>query len=552
MKKINFLFSAAMLITVLVGCGGNNNITNTSTTQPSSTTQPGTTNTVKNWPEGFIQDSGVGGKNYRQVNSQEMSVLLSDELEQEGTICLSSTGTQNILVIPVEFSDYTADSIPVGRDQALQDINYAFNGKSEETGWESLSSFYEKSSYGNLKLNCFVTSEWYMCDKSVKELLEYWKDLSWSQGGNNGYNSSWYWLRGAVEWYRENWEEKGWLDIANFDQDKDGRLDGVWLVNSAAIMAQNSHDFWAYTYWDYNNPYVNSNNGNYNPDHPVAHAYVSAGYNFLLNGGYADANGTKLMDCHTVIHETGHLLGLPDYYTYDDGKWGPAGGCDMMDNNVGDHNAFSKILYGWTSPYIVEGDAEITIRPFESSGDCIIVKNDWNGHGFDEYLILEYYTPTGLNELDSQSQYMGSYPKLPTASGIKIYHVDARLAVFDVNKQNNSSNTPADAFIRYTDEIGPSVENGKKVATTMAHSNTSSRSVNKAYYLLHLLEATGRNSFKDGGKFMSNSTLFKAGSYFGYKIFEGFGFNDGSSLDYVINVKSITEDGATIVFNAKK
>lgn len=548
MKRINFLFSAAMLLTVAVGCGNSNNPTTGVTT-----TQPGTTsgNTTKGWPEGFVENSGLGGTNYRQVNSQEMSVTLSDELEQEETICLSSTGEQNILVIPVEFPDYTADSIPVGRDQALQDIHYAFNGTSEETGWESLSSYYYKSSYGNLNLNCFVTSEWYMCDKSVEDLLEYWATVSWNNGGNNGYNSSWYWLRGAVEWYRENWEAKGWPDIKSFDKDNDGKLDGVWLVNSAAVLARDSHDFWAYTYWDYNNQYVTNNGGKYDPDHPVAHAYVSASYNFLLNGGYTDANGTKLMDCHTVIHETGHLLGLPDYYTYDDGKWGPAGGCDMMDNNVGDHNAFSKILYGWTSPYVVEGDAEITIRPFESSGDCIIVKNGWNGHGFDEYLIMEYYTPTGLNELDSKEQYMGQYPKLPTASGIKIYHVDARLGVFDVNKKNDSKNTPADAFIRYTDEIGPTVENGKKVTTVMAHSNTSSRSANKSYYLIHLLEATGRNSFKDG-KWMSNSTLFKEGSYFGYKVFEGFGFNDGSSLDYVINIKSVTEDGATIVFNAKK
>ena len=35
---------------------------------------------------------------------------------------------------------------------------------------------------------------------------------------------------------------------------------------------------------------------------------------------------------------------------------------------------------------------------------------------------------------------------------------------------------------------------------------------------------------------MSNSTLFGEGSYFGHKRFEGFVFNDETSLDYVINV----------------
>lgn len=548
MKKINFLFSAAMLLTVAVGCGGNGDTTTTirPTTTPTPTT---TTPSGSTFPEGYVEDSGVGGTNYRKVNSTEMPVLLSDELQQEGTICLDSYGDQKILVIPVEFPDYPADKIVGGKDRALQDIKYAFSGKSEETGWESLHSYYYKSSYGKLNLDCFVT-DWYMNDMSVVDLLDYWAKVSWNQGGNDGYNSSWYWLRGAVEWYRENWEEKGWPDIKEFDKNKDGRLDGVWIVNSAAINALGSHDFWAYTYWDYNNPFVNDNGG-YDVEHPVAHAYVNAGYNFLLNGGYTDSEGNKLMDTHTVVHETGHLLGLPDYYTYDEGMWGPAGGCDMMDNNVGDHNAFSKILYRWTSPYIVEGDAEITLRPFESSGDCIIVKNGWNGHGFDEYLILEYYTPTGLNKQDSEQQYMGQYPKLPSKSGIKIYHVDARLGVFDSATLNNANKSPVDALIRYTDEIGPSEENGRKVTTVMAHSNTKSRSANRNFYLLHLLEATGRNSFKDG-KFMSNSTLFGEGSYFGHKRFEGFVFNDETSLDYVINVKSVTEEGATIVFNAKR
>lgn len=111
-------------------------------------------------------------------------------------------------------------------------------------------------------------------------------------------------------------------------------IDGVWLVNSAGIKAYSSDDFWAFTYWDINNPDASSG---YDVENPMAVPYCSASYKFLENGGY---NGKP--DSHTMIHETGHLMGIEDYYTYDKGGWGPAGGGDMMDQNVGDHDAFTK------------------------------------------------------------------------------------------------------------------------------------------------------------------------------------------------------------------
>lgn len=549
-KSFNLLFSATALLTVLLtSCGTTPSPTTTATPTPTTSTSTATSSTMT-FPDGYERDSGLGKTNYKTTKSDEYKVTLEDELVGEGTPCLASKGEQNLLVIPVEFSDFPAESLmpsitdaTEAKAKAKQFIQDAFFGETEDTGWESLKSYYYKSSYGKLTLNGFVT-DWFMLDKSVKDLLEYWKTVPSSEGGNGGYNSTWYILREAVKWYKSVSSEKGWPDIKEFDKNSDGMIDGVWLVNSAGIKAYSSDDFWAFTYWDLNNPDVKVN---YDPENPMAVPYCSASYKFLENAGY---NGKP--DCHTMIHETGHLMGIEDYYTYDKGGWGPAGGGDMMDQNVGDHDSFTKTLYGWTNPYYVTGDAEITLKPFQENGDCIIVKNGWNGHAFDEYLILEFYTPTGLNEKDASEVYKGEkdgYPQLPSKNGIKIYHIDARLGMFDRSTVNQSKQQ---ALIGYTDEMTTEY-NGKKVVTFMAHSNTRSRSAEPNNSLIHLLESTGRNSFKDNGNKISNTTLFKEGALFGAnKKFVDFKFNDGTSLDYVIEIKSVTDSSATIVFNAKK
>lgn len=201
-KEFQFTFSATALLTVLLtSCGS----TPTPTTSVTPTTSSSSTS---GYPEGYVKDSGVGQSNYRVTHSTEYSVSLTDELVGEGTPCLASKGEQNLLVIPVEFSDFPAESlVPSVADateakaQAKQFIQDAFFGATEDTGWESLKSYYYKSSYGQLTLNGFVT-DWFMLDKSVTELLEYWKDVPVSAGGNGGYNSTWYILREAVNGIR--------------------------------------------------------------------------------------------------------------------------------------------------------------------------------------------------------------------------------------------------------------------------------------------------------------------------------------------------------------
>ena len=70
------------------------------------------------------------------------------------------------------------------------------------------------------------------------------------------------------------------------------------------------------------------------------------------------------INCEAVIHETGHALGLNDYYDYKDGGVkGGVGSFAMMDANQGDHDPYSKAILGWThSTVVVDMDYETTLR----------------------------------------------------------------------------------------------------------------------------------------------------------------------------------------------
>lgn len=431
------------------------------------------------------------------------------------TLILPSTGDQKILVIPVEFTDYPASSLDGGAAGSKERIRKTFFGTSEETGWESVSSYYEKSSYGKLHISGTVT-DWYDCGYTLQQAD------SLKQDGQND-DATWYILRDAVNWYKRNHN-----DIKDYDRNNDGYIDAVWMVYSAPYdLSSSAYEIqWAYTFWDYEqNPNKNS---------PVANVYAWASYEFINEGG-----SRYEADAHTFIHETGHVLGLDDYYTYDSYDWGPAGVLDMMDGNIGDHNAYSKMVLEWTLPYVAQNTGSITLRPFESSGDCLLIGNNWNGSAFEEYLVLEYYTPTGLNRQDAQYTYP-SRPRMFTQSGVKVYHIDSRLGLVTYGSRGW-------AFSKWTDQL-TSTNNSY---TTIAASNTASSSlVSDDYRLVHLLESSGQNSFYYGSE-ATNETLFQIGDSFGKTTFNSFKFNDSTKVPFTFEITAMNDAGVTISFTKK-
>ena len=489
---------------------------------------------------GNAKPATVDGTGYSATKSRDTQHQLS---AASGILDLSSLQTQKILVIPVCF----LGDENVASDATRNNIYKTFFGDASETGWESLASYYWKSSFQQLLLQGTV-SEWWQCGYSATTVAG-WTDSEWSS-----FDPTWRLLEEAVKWYKARYNTTG----AEFDQDNDGALDAVWMVYSRPQDTTGTNSLlWAYTFEDLRAS-----------GEEVGFKYAWASYRFMYEG-----YGGKL-DAHTFIHETGHMMGLDDYYTYSGASnYAPMAGLDMMDNNIIDHNAYSKFAYGWTSPYVVSDSCSITLHPASTTGEAILLPDaaGWNGSAFDEYVLLEFYTPTNLNYQDSQpGGYPGNNKRGFTENGVRIYHVDARM----VSSVYNGKGFGA---WEYTEDIKyVYVAESPYAGTTytvLAHSNSDSRQqltdgIEKRFRLIQEMDCERKRDFTYGvsqDTTADNTTLFQAGDSFSlgayHDSFARFNFdadgnkitsggveqmNDGSTLPYSVSFSAMSDDSITV------
>lgn len=416
-------------------------------------------------------------------NTKLLANVIDEMGEYDGVVygvtrALSSNAPK-VLVVPVEFTDYRA---PSGTTDALED---AFFGTSQDTGWESLSSYYYKSSYGKVNItgtvlpvfNTGKTSVYYDSMTDTDAVAEI--------------------IANVLAYYDPS------INYKDYDTDGDGYIDALYIMYSAPVNYDEDVDslYWAFAY-----EYYTMTEEYY--DTVEADFYAFIGFDFFYE---ALASGTSVIyNTETIIHESGHLFGLDDYYDYDssNGKTGGIGGGDMMDYNVGDHNPFSKIILGWTTPIIIDSDyltSPLTydLSPFESSGDCIIICSGWNNSFFDEYYVIDFYTPTGLNQLEA------GQCGLFSTKGIRIYHVDATLA-------------------------SPSEANGIWEICKNNNANTTDK-------LIKLIQADGLDEIEIENHYGDNDDLFQAS--IGYTNIR---WNDNTSANFEIIVNSITNSKANV------
>jgi len=477
--------------------------------------------------------------------------------KNQGFHDLGTFGEKEILIIPTEFEDALAADLPGGAEHIRSEIETAFFGTAgEDLPWESLSSFYQESSYGQLTLTGEVT-DWWNTGYTLAEMA--------AKGGGTATKIL---VSEALAWYKGL---HGEASTQRFDKDGDGYVDAIYFVYSAPIGGNPETEadddmFWAFVYWTSDSPRVESPNG---------HNYMWASWEFMYengrylpNGQYLDwteteiALGTAKVDAHTFIHESGHLMGLEDYYTYDSTDttnglegtdYGALGGLDMMDYNIGDHNAWSKWILGWATPYWVKDTATITLKPFVTSGESILLAGpDYAYEHLSEYIMLEYVTGKGLTERDSKQRFAGAYPLFYSEPGLRVMHVDARLAKYVYRSDEYQ-------FSKYaTISTAP---NWGTSYTGLAHSNTASSNDEDANYkLISLIESSGVNTlaqeieveFNDGSQGKgyynraSNESLFHVGDSFGLTTYQNYTLHSGAALGFTFEVLEMTPAGVTI------
>ncbi|MBU1094120.1 MAG: InlB B-repeat-containing protein [Firmicutes bacterium] len=328
------------------------------------------------------------------VTRQTINEFEVEEFSQSG---LPSVGTYDVLVIPVEISGY-----PFASDY-LTNLDLVFNGNSATTGWESVSSYYEKSSYGLLDLT-FVISNKY----TTTNTKEYYQ--------NYGTDGDQYAITEALTALDFQ------IDFSHYDSNNDGLIDSIIFIYSVDYN-YDSDPWWA---WVYAAQYGEASSIG-SLDGKAFEYYMWASYTFSEDA--LPGMSGLVVNAETYIHEMGHLMGFPDLYSYDR-DYGPIGGFDMMDYNVGDHGPFNKLMFGWLHPLLATtGSYEVTIDSYSIDTDgvssAILIPynaNDLNdGNAFDEYLLIIFYTPEGL-----YSAHMNTGYELDQA-GVVIYHIDARM-----------------------------------------------------------------------------------------------------------------------------
>ncbi len=415
-----------------------------------------------------------------------------------------------MLVIPIDFEDYPSSSLP---SDSLSRIRRAFFGK-PSSSFYSVASYYEESSYSRLQIKGKVT-DWF---RASKPSTSYESTSLSTQKSSLSYI-----YKEALDWHDSTYPDDPSSNYA-YQSESGESIVPVFFIYSRPYEGMDSGSisrssfYWAFSM-----------------DNPAPIGFASY---YMM-----DEQATS----RTYVHEMGHLLGLKDYYDEnaqeDVAEISPLGRADMMDASLGDHNPFSKMLLDWVRPTYVTSSCEIILPSFTSTGEFVLLSPKWNNSIYDEYFLLSFYSPFGVNSYDGKKG-NGLNSSIPYKPGVMVYHVDARLEIYAHNLHTYNY-LPSSTL----------TTSGKKV--DFARSNSIGNLTYSSRCLIQLLDASSASAAlspyfvassitKQEEKINYRDVLFQKGDRL--SSLSDLSFHDGSKMSLDFEVREVTATYAKIVF----
>lgn len=306
---------------------------------------------------------------------------------------MPTKGTNNVLIFLIDFPD----EVHVNSYDTI--TNKLFGaGIPADFPLESLAKFYQRSSYGQLTIKG-STLGWYRMAHNRD-----WYTTTYGDGNYANYQ--------IIKEVADHFDAT--INYSQFDNNGDGKIDYF------AVLWAGPDNGWANFWWGYQ--------WELQTDLTLDGVqFYSFSWQWESNPSYT---GSAVFTPNVIIHETGHALGLPDYYDYQKGLGpeGGVGGMDMMDANYCDHNCFSKFVLDWITPTVVTGG--LLGFPQRNSADypeAVALARTYTGvDPFDEFFMVQ------------NRQKVNNDQNLPN-SGLVVWHIDARLNAGGTDYQYNNS-----------------------------------------------------------------------------------------------------------------
>ena len=431
---------------------------------------------------------------------------------------LNAQGNLKLLVIPVWFTNSSEFFTEAQKTQIREDIEEKILSDKTEDNYWSVKSFYETESKGRLSIDATI-ADWYISETSTTS----YDDINT--------DSTHILVKNAVADY---FEKNPTDSISNYDADNDGRVDSAIVYYASNFYGTRSGTQRS-TAFEFSLPDridANYDNGIFCSIGGIYGFTKTTNTSWQLEASDLSSlfpTSFKRGSNH-IIHEVGHQFGAIDLYEYNavqDEKTYPAGRFSMQDNDMGSHDPYQQNLIGWSRPqvyassdYSIGDKITIAVDDFQSSGNNIILTNKWNSYNslFDEYLILELFTPTGLNEFDAKTRNLNE-------AGFRLWHVDSLIR--DLTEGNDENPY-------YTSDLN---KYGQLVY------KSSNFDKDNPFDICHFIRNNEEESYSAKSS-MVTSDLFQAGEMFSMSRFasqfeKGENLNSNEKLGWEFTIESI-------------